>query len=211
MPWSLPAGWLTHSSSPARAAERPRRPRAHPRHGDAQRATRGVPAGQHDAVPVGQGEETAGKAAQPRLVGLRQGQVQRAGLGLRAAGREIAEVDGQGLVPQTDRVDRGQEMAAFDQGVRAHRPLLAGLNLQQGAVVSTAQCHAATLAVLGPPQDPLDQFEFTQGHRHRAPPTTGGLRSSGSPVRRPTSRPSCRTRGNGEPRPCAPRCSVHRR
>jgi len=82
-----------------------------------------------------------------------------------AAGCEVAQVDGQGLVAEPLREHRAQEVAGFHQHVGRGGQLHARLQVQQGAIVAHAQCRAPG----GPGEIGLDQFEFTEGHAALSP------------------------------------------
>ena len=130
-------------------------------HGDAdvERALRGVAAYQFAAMCIGQRQQALGKAADPGLVGLGQGQRQREGQRPGAAGGQVAEVHGQCLVAQRDGVDIGKEVAAFDQHVAGDGQLHAGLGSEQRAIVAHAQDGVAHGAL----EEAADQVEFTHG------------------------------------------------
>ena len=153
--------------------------------GDAQvqRAGSGVATHQADAMRVGQVEQPLGQAGQEGLVHPRQRQRQREGHRLRAAGGQIAQVDGQRLVAQPLGSHRRQEVPAFDQHVAGDGPLHAGGGLQQRAVVAHAQHRLRR----GAGEVLLDQVEFAKRHGRRL-----------WLVRQPPPRPGAR------PRPAAP-------
>ena len=99
-----------------------RRDFAEHRDADGQRAARGVAADQLAIVGVGQREQSAREALQPGLVGLRQGQRQREGQRFRAAGGQVAQVHGQRLVAQLERIDAWTGNADLRSACRWRRP-----------------------------------------------------------------------------------------
>ena len=142
------------------------------KHGDAdvQGATGGVAAYELAAVRIGQRQQPLGEGLQPGRIGFGQGQRQGEGQRAGAAGGQVAEVDGQGLVAQGARVYIGKEMAPGHQHVGGDRQLHARCGLQQGAVISHAQHRARR----GAREKALDQVELAhagssllRGRAHR--------------------------------------------
>ena len=89
------------------------------KHGNAnvQRPGRGVAAHQRTTVLIGQCEQPARKPRQPGFVGSGQRQRQRKRQWLCAHGRQVAQVDGQRLVPQCLGRYRGQKVSSLHQHV----------------------------------------------------------------------------------------------
>ena len=144
----------------ARAAAQQRLARRHfAKDGDAdvERALRGVATDQLAVVRVGQRQQALGKCAHPGGVGTRQRQRQREGQRPCAAGREVAEVDGERLVAQAQRIHVGEEVPALDQHVAGHRELHARHGREQRAVVA----HARRGAAHGAREERAYQIEFT--------------------------------------------------
>ena len=108
---------------------------------------------------VRQREQALGKRRGPGYVGARQGQRQRERQRPGAAGGQIAQIHGERLVPELERVDRGEKVPALDQHVARDGELRAGCGLQQGAVVADAERRLARRAL----EETFDQVEFTHG------------------------------------------------
>ena len=113
------------------------------RDADVERPGGGVATHEFDLVRVGKGQESTGEGRDKSFVDAWQRPRQRERQGLRAAGREVAQVHRQRLVAQVLRRYGGQEVAAFDQHVARHRKLHAWRHLQERAVVTHAECGAA--------------------------------------------------------------------
>ena len=118
------------------------------RHG--QRARGGIAARQQDGRVAGQRGQPLREVVQPGLVTRRQGQRKQEPGRLGAHRREVAEVDGQGLVADRARVGAGRKMHALDQCIGAHREVLAGGRPEQGRVVANPEQAAAAVRVPPP-------------------------------------------------------------
>ena len=76
-----------------------------------------------------------------------------------AAGRKVAQVDCESLVAEPRRIDRREEMAAFDEHVAGDREHHAGRGCEQRAVVAHAERNTARR----PREVALDELEFAEG------------------------------------------------
>ena len=85
---------------------------------------------------IGQCEQAPGKGLEPGFIHFRQGQRQRKRQWRSAAGCQITQIHGQRFVPQTKRVNCGQEMAALHQHVARDGELGAGARLQERTVIA---------------------------------------------------------------------------
>ena len=162
------ARWMADPQAVARPCTRTQQRLAH-RHGtehgdaDVQRPGRGVAAHQLDALRIGQREHPARKAFEKGCIDARHRQRQREGDRLGAAGRQVGQVHGQGLVAEPLGRHGGQEMPALDQHVARHCELLAGRQRrQQRAVVADAQRGMARRAR----EVARDQIEFAERRGH---------------------------------------------
>ena len=177
-------------------------------HGQAkiERPGGGVATHQFDAVAIGQVEQALGQTREKHLIDPGQGQRQRESHRPRAAGRQVAQIDRQGLVAQAFGPNRRQKMPTLDQHVAGDRPLHAGRGLQQRAVIADAQHHLRRRT--GRAGEVLaDQVELAQGHGgdcRRVSPAPFRLRAhaAGWPTRPRSARPSSRTSGRGALPPC---------
>ena len=88
---------------------------------------------------------------------MRQRQRQREAHRFGAAGRQIAQINGQRFVAQGARVHVSKKMPALHQHVGGNRHVRADRRLQQSAVVTNAQRRAACRAL----EEAFDQVKFT--------------------------------------------------
>ena len=128
------------------------------------------------AVRIGQRQQAFRKSRQPGLVDPRQCQRQREGQGFGTAGSQVAQVDGQRLVAQRERVHVREEMPALDQHVAGNRQLRSGRGLQQRAIVAHAQRRARG----GAREVACDQVKFTHGAEHTGCAGRGFRNSAGA-------------------------------
>ena len=108
-------------------------------------------------MAVGQGKKAFGKCCQPALLNVRQRQCQREAHRFGAAGRQIAQVDGQRFVAQGARVHVSKKMPALNQHVSGDSHVRSGRRLHQRAVVANAQHRAACRTL----EEAFDQVKFT--------------------------------------------------
>ena len=171
----------------------------------AQRTPRGVTAHELHAMCLRQVREARAECLQPAFVDRGKRQAEGRPGRLRPHGREIAQVDGEGLVAERLRIDVVKEMHPGDQGVHAHRERTAVGYPQQGAVIPDTQEHVFP-ARAGVAEIAVNEFELGEGHRGKIPQAGCGgpaltlVRGAVAPPRAPFL-PACRERRsrNGAP------------